>query len=505
MFNVLIVDDEKSNREGMRYLIEWETYGFCINDTVANGVQALKVIEEREIDLVIVDIKMPIMNGIELITKVREAGYDQIEFIILSGYAEFDYVKKAMHLGVKDYLLKPIEEEELCELLNQLNKKFQLRKKDKQKEKRSKLEALLEDKQEEIEDINQYFPQGDYYYSKIKLEEEKDKEEEVIQLIVEELGEECRGYIVKEREGVYGLVIGRELLNKYRGSIKELSEELYTLLNVKHAYPCSILIGDKVADLRNLYLSKKSIEVCKLHLFYEGPCTIINYEMVKTYKIASEFKEDTYTAQLYHEIEDNNELGIQNEIYKLCRAFKDIRLDMVHVKILVHYIIVSVLKQIGKCGEESEEVLEKYRKLSSIESDTTLKYVQEELTMFCLLAAASTIKDKKRKNMGVMGEILSYVDLNYTENLNLKGIANKYYLNASYLGQLFKKTTGVSFKSYLQSIRIRESKMLLRTSNLKIYEIAHKVGYEDANYFVIKFEESEGVSPTTYRKNKQYD
>lgn len=102
-----------------------------------------------------------------------------------------------------------------------------------------------------------------------------------------------------------------------------------------------------------------------------------------------------------------------------------------------------------------------------------------------------------------MGEILDYVDMNYTENLNIKVIANKFYLNAAYLGQLFKKTTGTSFKRYLQEIRIRESKKLLKMSGLRIYEIAHKVGYEDPNYFVIKFQEVEGISPTAYRKHEQ--
>lgn len=250
MFNVLIVDDEKSNREGMKYLIDWQQQGFCIYDVAKNGMEALEIIENNPIHLAIVDIRMPVMNGIELIKRVRQEQKREVEFIILSGYAEFEYAKEAMHLGAKGYLVKPIEEEELCMLLEELREK------------------LMQKKEEETD-----------------------------------------------------------------------------------------------------------------------------------------------------------------------------RLRMLEIR--------------------------------------------------------------KRKNMGVMGEILEYVDMNYTENLNIKVIAGKYYLNASYLGQLFKKTTGTSFKRYLQEIRIRESKELLKMSGLRIYEIAHKIGYEDPNYFVIKFQEMEGISPTAYRKNKQ--
>lgn len=250
MFNVLIVDDEKSNREGMKYLIDWHAYNFHISDVAKNGMEALEIIENKSIDLAIVDIRMPIMSGIDLIQKVRREQKREVEFIILSGYAEFEYAKKAIYLGARGYLLKPVEEEELCMLLEELRDK------------------LAERKKEEIEELD-------------------------------------------------------------------------------------------------------------------------------------------------------------------------------------------------------------------------------------------TLEVAKRKNMGVMGEILDYVDMNYTENLNIKVIANKFYLNAAYLGQLFKKTTGTSFKRYLQEIRIRESKKLLKMSGLRIYEIAHKVGYEDPNYFVIKFQEVEGISPTAYRKHEQ--
>lgn len=503
MFNVLIVDDEKSNREGMRVIIDWEDYGFKVCATAGNGVDALEIIHREKVDLVITDIKMPVMNGIELLRQVREEGNDKIAFIILSGYAEFDYVKKAMTLGIKDYLIKPVEEEELCTLLEALRDKLVEEQKQNQLQKWVKLESLLAGQQQEAEAIKDCFPEGIYYYMVIRLEAVLE-EEAVCQWITEEIGEENKEAIKRLKEKEYALIVGPNNLHQYEGDVMKLAQELHTVIHRQSKGKVSILIGAPANGIMALPQSKDTIEACRLHLFYENPNAIIDYEKIKEIEPVSGFKHECYTEQLYQEIKNNNRQGIEDEIYQLCRAFKQEILDIGSVKALVHYIIISVLKEMKQQGEHPEEILERYRNLTRIDTEVTIHNVQEELTAFCLLVSELIAQENKRRNRGVMGEILDYVDRNYTENLSLKLIANKYYLNASYLGQLFKKTTGVSFTNYLQRIRIRESKVLLKTSNMKIYEVAHQVGYEDPNYFVIKFEELEGVSPTTYRKSEQY-
>ena len=113
MIKILIVDDEPFIRQGLKILINWEEYGYEIVGEAANGIEAIKVLEEKEIDLIIADIKMPEMNGIELIEYVHDNILSEIKFIMLSGYYEFEYAKKAIKYNVTDYILKPIQKDEL--------------------------------------------------------------------------------------------------------------------------------------------------------------------------------------------------------------------------------------------------------------------------------------------------------------------------------------------------------------------------------------------------------
>ena len=122
MIRVLLVDDEQFIRQGLRMLINWEEYGYQVVAEAENGVDAIRILEEGGIDLVFVDIKMPGMTGLELISYVRENISAQTRFVILTGYAEFDYARQAMQMRVIDYMLKPVQEKELVAILKRINR-----------------------------------------------------------------------------------------------------------------------------------------------------------------------------------------------------------------------------------------------------------------------------------------------------------------------------------------------------------------------------------------------
>lgn len=125
MYKVLLVDDEPMIREGLRTLLEWESLGYEVVDTAANGKDALQKCEQHDLDLIIVDIRMPEMNGLELIKKIRENG-GTMHVLILSGYADFEYAKQAIVQRIDGYLLKPVDEDELMEYLHSLRKELDL-------------------------------------------------------------------------------------------------------------------------------------------------------------------------------------------------------------------------------------------------------------------------------------------------------------------------------------------------------------------------------------------
>ena len=124
MIKVLLVDDEQFIRQGMRHLVNWEKYGCQIVAEAENGMDAIRILEEMDIDLAFVDIRMPGMTGMELISYARRNLYRQIRFVILTGYAEFEYARKALQMDVVDYMLKPVQKEELIAVLNKVNQDY---------------------------------------------------------------------------------------------------------------------------------------------------------------------------------------------------------------------------------------------------------------------------------------------------------------------------------------------------------------------------------------------
>ena len=125
MIKVLLVDDEQFIRQGLKHLVDWEKYGYQILAEAENGMDAIHILEETDIDLVFVDIKMPGMTGMELISYVQKNLSRQIRFVILTGYAEFQYARKALQLNVLDYMLKPVQKEELIHVLTKINQDYQ--------------------------------------------------------------------------------------------------------------------------------------------------------------------------------------------------------------------------------------------------------------------------------------------------------------------------------------------------------------------------------------------
>lgn len=126
VIKVLLVDDEQYIREGLRQLVDWEEYGYEIIGEAGNGVDAIAILEESQVDVVFVDIRMPKMTGLELIKYVQEKLHRNIQFVILTGYADFEYARMAIRMQVKNYMLKPIQKEELSDILHKLNKEHQI-------------------------------------------------------------------------------------------------------------------------------------------------------------------------------------------------------------------------------------------------------------------------------------------------------------------------------------------------------------------------------------------
>ena len=450
MIKVFLVDDEPFLREGLKAVIPWEEYGFTICGEAENGEEALKAIEtlKPQPQLILTDIKMPGMNGLEFIEHAKNIIGGKVDFIILSGYSDFNYAQSAIKYGVKNYLLKPIDEEELIEDLKKISKEFQ---EEVTIEKGNTINSNKVIKALFKEEIDPYILK----YSKIMfkvldscrlryMEVEMDRiyllekfNEDSIKamfhqcydIIKQTVKFDNTNNIYEDKIGEYGIIISDEILKNYDYSLNKFVLALQKNLEDFISCSCYISIGKEISDVNTLKASYASCEQIKeFRNYVKKP--IVYFEELEN----EQMKKEISANNLLKAINDGNLSAMQENSLSLSREFF----------------------QLDNYGKQAVSIyaIEKY------------------------------IKD------------------NYQKELTLKKLSEEFYISPVYLGQLFKKSIGMYFNDYLHFIRIEEAKKLLRRTDLKLYEIANKVGYGDPNYFISKFEKITNISPTEYKKLK---
>ncbi len=374
MLKVLLVDDEPFILQGLSMIIDWEANGFEIVEVASNAFVALEILQKKQIDLVITDIKMPKMTGLEMVEKVRRENLSDAYFVILSGYNDFNYVRNALQNNCVDYMLKPVEKEELLAVLKKVKEQY---------------ENNHKEKEEHLQSEKDLFTKTFLGIDLNKVSNENWTDKKI------------------DKQKADGLIHAVEIGDKeeIEKGVLDVFEEL----------------GDDKADGRVFNM-------------------IVNYMLFRLVHMASEQDENVN----------------QQEVFQ--------------------FIINNALEQ--ESGSDGKEGM---KRLLSDYAD----YL-------------SQLRGNQAK--GVLGKIEADVKENFKENLTLKDLSRKYYVNAAYLGQIFKKQYGESFKDYLNRIRIERAVELLLHTDMKIYEIAEAIGYKDMDYFINKFIAINGCTPAKFRK-----
>lgn len=496
MYNVIIVDDELIIREGLKAVIAWEDYGFTIIGEAANGISGKEAVLEKKPDLILVDIRMPGIDGIELLQQVRKEGY-QGRVIILTGYAEFEYAKEAIRLDVDAYLLKPIDEDELGNILETMKEQLDIshdmmlkqEEHNDLKLERNLMNLILDKGQNvELKDMG-FITKTDNYYVVVidKYRDEYLKYESILhEMLIQQ--NSCSLLYFEE----YYVVIFK---NKTYRQIQVVLEEYQK----KHLRECGfnsyIAVGRSVKDYKKLsrsYEDAKSLFEKKF--LYRGQDLVFwdGYEEVPKSRVR-----DLDTGYLYNLIEVGNLDAIDVYFEQLENTLIQSNLQVDKIKgICINCFIEvkeKVVNQYSKCSKEfpsNTALIDKiydYQKLNDITS-----YMKDTFSN-----ASETICDGSPEN--TMKRLLNYIHINYFKSLKLEGLAKLFNYNSSYLGKIFKERTGENFNNYLDKIRIEHAKELLDSHDYKVYEVAEKVGYKSVDYFYTKFKKHVGVSPKCYK------
>ncbi len=519
---VILIDDEPKILKGLSMLIDWEKEGYEVVKLCNNALEAIDYLKTQEVDLIISDVKMPHMTGIELVKNLRENGFDQTSFLIMSSYSEFEYVKDALKCGCMDYILKPIQVDELLEILRKVkSKSVEKSNNDENKEGLDEknftrnIISIVKGKYDDVdlERVGQILELDcEYRYVELEVNEvliSKKFTNLEKRHIQRELYKHCSNFKGdKQIKSCLFDVSGVEnrfdigFIFKVDSEISEIDyfSEMKDYLSDKMGMPILVLVGAVVNNFEDISASYESTVLSMMLQNYD-----VNREVIFAYDRQKNDSEILLCKKsidnLVKSIDTNNIEEINENIEVLYKDFIQLKASPDVIKLNINYFLFELVN----IAIENNHDVDRERVTEFYNSHTfvlgTKWGSKDHLIKFCL-DYVEFLKDCRKKTSNpLICEIEKDIKERYAENITLKELSKKYYVNSAYLGQLFQKSFGVSFKDYLNDCRIDESINLLVKTDMKVYEIAEAVGYKDVDYFISKFISKMGCTPTKYRKN----
>ncbi|OZB96416.1 response regulator [Paenibacillus sp. XY044] len=508
MLNVLLVDDEPWVLEGLRTMINWNKYGFQVCGEAQNGPDALRFIQEYHPELVVTDINMPVLSGIELIEQSNQLLAKPPKFVVLSGYDDFSYAQAAMRQRVAEYLLKPVDDEEMGELLVKLGRKIG-----------DEIEAEHHQAKKELFAVSHMMNrliQGEYgeemeeqITRSLRLEGNTELQclliwmENVfdttaVKALLTRGFEGETGCLFQDGYGRMGFVVqsGASVSGRLQDAAIQIHRELSDQLDG----PVIIAVSEPKRGLRSIReLYAQTVEVgeqkrClgKSGVFFYQECI----RPVSRERFLQQFK------TLLEVVQEGESEGIAACVKDSFAWFAGGPLELEWVKTYVadmEWSICGLIKDLN--GEPAAWMKALERQLGTLGEIRDYRALQGYVERLCLQAGAILAELKLSNEGNTIYQVVQYVDREFRGRLQLQDLARHFHMNATYLGQLFKKTTGKPFNEYLNDKRIEEAKRLLKRSPLKISDVALQVGYPNTDYFINKFKLKTGMLPSAYKQD----
>lgn len=458
MLKVLIADDEKHVITHLQTHIPWTQLGLEVVATANDGAEALRFARQIPIDIVISDIRMPNMDGLELCRRIREEN-QLIQFIILSGYADFSYAKRAIELQVLGYCLKPVDTADLTGLLRTAVKNSL-------KEQLTNGDALLDS----IEDGNA----------------------ELTHRIFREQGIDAQRIYVAASVGVHN--IEKELhaalsykLGKHKYLYFSAAPFHHTVAEKMICYASGrsgIGIYPSAADCGQLQKVIGDVLIMAFQFFVNGKATLCS-------SVVSGPLSDEVFARL--DAAQGNAALVRTLLEELSHA--DCSLLFNILSAFRFYNHISMYTEAINGAEKGESILYGYEQLAS-DYENFHALLQDLIRSIEPKAEAPSEPEQGMQSSFL--PILRYLNENYEKDISLKKVSEKFHMNSSYISQLIKAEMGLSYTQYVTELRIEKAKQLLKNSHLSLLEISEAVGFNDYFYFIKKFKKEVGVTPGKY-------
>jgi len=518
MYKVLLVDDERMIIEGISRVMKWEEYGTELAGTARNGVEALDFVLERQPDIVITDIRMPGLDGLEMIARVREQEID-VPFIVLSGFGEFEYARSAMQYGVKHYLLKPSSEEAIGRSLAEVVAELDLRRNKEQFVNRMEAEykkMMPHAKEQLLKEfvMNKTYGRSDWERYRnlfgIPIEQQR------VRLALFQPEDTCEfehlfalKNIAEDILGsdrlLLGTTIGQHVLLLLRDEDEQgtLIVDLGAIKNVFGSFykmDATVALSEpgELANARAMY--RETLE-CLNHRFYLGEGSLITKrdiaggdERVEAAGREIEIDEERL-AMLIRSGRVDDAAAFVEEFFGRLTSLR------IGAEVAKSYVITLFMAAIRQDAARLDEHMKELTKLGGA---MTLQSLRETVESTVRAIALRHYESNKKKHSSIVQKVLDIIDANLgNPSLTLNSVAGEMlYMNPDYLGKLFKKEVGEKFSNYVMKARMDKAiESILQTDDVKVFELAEQLGFGDnPQYFSKVFKKYTGYSPSEFKR-----
>jgi len=525
---VFLVEDEIVTREGIRDNMDWASIGYEFCGEASDGEIALPLIEAAQPDVIITDIKMPFIDGLQLSKTLRQR-MPEAKIIILSGYDEFEYAQAAVKLGVTEYLLKPVNAQDLSNALESLSATI-----DREKMEHETLKRLHEDVEDHLVLAQEKFILRLVMGGVSSVEAVEQSQNLGLNIV-------ARYYLV--------ILLHIELCEKSQ----PFDYQQYKLVDQ--------IISNLVGDNAEVFLSRKDMEELVLLLKGSNPEHLLSEGSLLTHRAVQEVEERTNCSltieigdplnrlgDLHHSfaealvrmkskigeyppvssnqginqgdsiimdheaIENYLKFGSIDEFDEFFSTYlQQISFTALNSSMIKHYLFVDILLTITQfmsdLGGDGENINLEIHEIDGILANTnTSKQIKEEIKKIFVPALTFRNSRANHQRSIILYQARTYIDNHFKDpDLKLSDVASFINLSPSHFSTVFRKEFGETFSNYLSKIRINRAKELLRTTSLQCSEVAVQSGYNDPHYFSVVFKKNTGVTPQYFRKQSQSD
>lgn len=532
MYKLVIVDDEQIIREGIAANTDFGSLNIELVGCCENGLEALEVVKAHQPDIVMTDINMPFMNGLELAEQILHL-YPLTKIIFLTGYDRFEYVKQALRLRITDYLVKPILPNEFLKIFKKVTKTLE-----QERLKEIHISSLIDRVAETEQVLRDRFLNrltkgkmcttelmGNLRNHKIDMDLSINNYQALC-VSFDQTGmcdsmnyNILDGYLIKAltlihsyTSGMPDCVVFRTYYDRIavfiggedQCDVTEASELLAdkVLSGMTQESGVSISIGKIVKSFEAISQSYKSAEEVLEYRLFSGKHAISSYiDLKKRRGSGLSISLSEYAGAIYREVKSGTHLTLNKRIDEAFDLLRKHTLAVdsyyIHVQSLLTSIILSLEEQGISYSDVTKQTLNPLLKLQKMQ---TLDEMQVWIKQLCTSIIEYVVEEQEDYQFSQAKAARSYIEAHFSDDdISLKKVCKALGMSVSYFSQIFKEETGKTFVDYLTCLRMEQAKVLLRNTSDKTYEISAAVGYKDSHYFSLVFKKHVGMTATAFR------